>query len=95
VNFESLSDTITLGMPKWHTQLSNNSWAIFGASSVVLYGINLTYLLNLSTIVNMPSKPFDTGKCVIKSMLMDSKQEFGTGNGCSNPAGFCVEDLFY
>ena len=43
----------------------------------------------------MPSKPYDTGNDVMKSMLIDSKQEFGTGNGCSNPAGFKVEVLFY
>jgi hypothetical protein len=31
----------------------------------------------------------------MKSILMDSKQVFGAGNGCNNPAGFNVEDLFY
>ena len=43
----------------------------------------------------MLSKLFDSGKCVMKSILMDSKQVLGTGNGCNNPAGFYVEVLFY
>ena len=84
----SRSETITAGMPNWHTQCSKNIEAIRGASAVPFIGMNLTYLLKQSTIVNMPSNPDESGKWVTKSMLIESKHPVGTGSGYSLPAGF-------
>ncbi len=87
VNRLSLSETITAGMPNWHTHCSKNRDAIRGASALPVMGMKRTYLLKRSTIVNMPSYPEDTGKCVLKSIETDSKHVWGTGKGCNSPAG--------
>jgi hypothetical protein len=58
-------------------------------------GMNRTNLEKRSTIVKIESNPFDSGKWVMKSMEIDSKHLFGIGSGCSNPAGFYVDTLFY
>jgi hypothetical protein len=43
--------------------------------------MNLVNLLNLSTILNIALYPEDSGKCVMKSILIDSKHEDGIGKG--------------
>ena len=91
----SLSEIITAGMPKIQTHYSKNNCAMCGASAAPVMGINFTNLLNLSTIEKIPSCPFEFGRCVIKSMLTDSKHALGGGKGCSSPAGFWVETFVY
>ncbi len=70
------------GNPKMQIQLSKSNLAIVGAGeSSHLSGMNFTNLENRSTIEKIASKRSDRGKCVMKSRLMDSKQDAGTGNG--------------
>lgn len=51
-------------------------------------GINVTNFENLSTIVNTASKPLETGRWVIKSIVTYSNGLEGGSNGYSNPRGF-------
>lgn len=51
-------------------------------------GMNLANLLKRSIIEKIALNLSDSGKCVMKSILIDSKQPVGIGKDYSKPAGF-------
>ena len=53
----------------------------------VEHGTKVTYLENLSTIVNTASKPLDNGRWVIKSIIIYSNGLEGGSKGSNNPRG--------
>ena len=61
----------------------------------VEHSTKLTYLENLSTIVNTVSKPLDNGRWVIKSIVTYSNGLEGGSKGTNNPRGFYVTTLVY
>lgn len=73
------------GTPNLHTQLSKNNCAQSTAVIEEEQGMNSTYLLNLSTIVNIQSNPLLTGRLVIKSIVICSKGLEGFSTGYNKP----------
>ena len=74
--------------PKSHTSLSRKSFATEGAlraPSLIKQGINLQYLVYLSTQVKIALYPLKRGRSMIKTILQDTDFPFGTGSGYDKP----------
>jgi hypothetical protein len=88
VNFVSLSDTISLGIPCSLNISFMNMLAISIALQVDLTEIKWVDLLNLSTTTMMASFCLvDVGNPVMKSMEMVSHFHSGIVRGCNNLLG--------
>ena len=61
----------------------------------VEHSTKVTYLENLSAIVNTASKPLDNGRWVIKSIVTYSNGLEGGSKGSNNPRDFYVTSLVY
>ena len=88
VNFVSLSDMISLGIPCSLNISFMNMLAISIALQVNLTGIKWVEFLNLSITTMMVSFCLvDVGNLVMKSMEMVSHFHSGIGRGCNNHVG--------
>jgi hypothetical protein len=88
VNFVSLSDTISLGIPCSLNISFMNMLAISIALQVNLTGIKWVDFLNLSITTMMVSFCLvDVGNLVMKCMEMVSHFHSGMGRGCNNSVG--------
>ena len=61
---------ICSGRPVHFQTLSRNISAVCSAVMVLLHGVTMVALLNLSTVTNRLLNPLDMGRSVIKSMVM-------------------------
>ena len=81
VNCRPRSDITFLGRPVcFHTWLIY-SCDVSSAVTVLLHGANIVALLRQSTTTNSESYPFDTGRSVMKSMVIISHISVGTSLG--------------
>jgi len=96
VNFVSLSDTISLGIPCSLNISFMNMLAISISIQVNLLGIKWVDFLNLSTTSMMASFCLvDVGNPVMKSTEMVSHFHSRIGRGCNNPVGCQCSNLTY
>ena len=65
----------------------------FRTPSLTNQGINLLYLVNLSTQAKIVLCLLQRGRSVMKSIVQDMKLPFGTGNGYHKPGWDSVEDF--
>ena len=95
VNFESQSDTITLGSPWFRKIVIKKNFATSRAVADICIGWQCALLESRSTNTTMASCPcLVKGNCTIKSMVTSSHLLPGVGRGCSNPAGIWLFGLF-
>jgi hypothetical protein len=75
------------GIPNFKITCLKNKVAVSTSVIFVIVGINILYLVNLSTITKMLSNPLDKGSSGIKSIDTTLKGWDGMGIGCNNLAG--------
>jgi hypothetical protein len=96
VNFVSLSDMISLGIPYSLNISFMNMLAISITLQVDLTGIKWADFLNLSTTTMMASFCLvEVGNPVMKSMEMVSHFHYEIGRGCNNLVGRRCSTLTY
>src|SRR5260370_21650527 len=65
-----------------------NIWASWGASTVLWVGMNSDCLVSLSMITRITVNPSDMGRCLMKSIKIDSQVWVGIGSCLRSPYGF-------
>jgi len=95
----SRSDTNLVGSPNWLYTLSRKMSAVPLAVMALVARASRTRLVSIHTNVTMVSYSLpsytETGRSVMKSMLIAWKGRSGTAWGSSKPGGFCEEGLVY
>lgn len=93
MNFVSLSEIMVEGTPCSHNTLSMNWVANYDAVTLLLVGITLIILLNLSMTTKTASNPLDLGNGVMRSKEMSVQGLVSMGMGWRRPYFLWLTEL--